>query len=219
MRSASSSTVLLTGFAPFGGDDVNPSQAVMRALDGAILAGHRIAGLELPVAFGDSLRVLRQAISRTRPVLVACLGQAGGRAAISLERVAINVDDARIPDNAGAQPVDAPVVPGGPAAYFTTLPIKAMSLALAEAGIAASVSQTAGTYVCNHVFYGLMHTLRRRPGVRGGFIHVPWSEEQAAQHPGAPWMPVATMTEGVRIALEAALAHRVDLALPGGAEH
>lgn len=219
IRAANPPTVLLTGFEPFDGDDTNPSQAVVRALDGRMLAGHRIVGRELPVVFGQSLQALRRAIRQTRPALVVCLGQAGGRAGLSLERIAINVDDARIPDNAGAQPVDTPVVGGGPAAYFTGLPVKAMRMALDAAGIPASVSQTAGTFVCNHVFYGLMHALRRRKGVRGGFIHVPWSEEQAARRPGEPGMPVATMAEGVRIALEAALAHPVDLPVPGGAEH
>ena len=219
IRAANPPTVLLTGFEPFDGDDTNPSQAVVRALDGRMRAGHRIVGRELPVVFGQSLQALRRAIRQTRPALVVCLGQAGGRAGLSLERIAINVDDARIPDNAGAQPVDTPVVGGGPAAYFTGLPVKAMRMALDAAGIPASVSQTAGTFVCNHVFYGLMHALRRRKGVRGGFIHVPWSEEQAARHLGEPGMPVATMAEGVRIALEAALAHPVDLPVPGGAEH
>ena len=219
IRAANPPTVLLTGFEPFDGDDTNPSQAVVRALDGRMLAGHRIVGRELPVVFGQSLQALRRAIRQTRPALVVCLGQAGGRAGLSLERIAINVDDARIPDNAGAQPVDTPVVGGGPAAYFTGLPVKAMRMALDAARIPASVSQTAGTFVCNHVFYGLMHALRRRKGVRGGFIHVPWSEEQAARHPGEPGMPVAAMAEGVRIALEAALAHPVDLPVPGGAEH
>ena len=189
--------ILLTGFEPFDGDDRNPSQAIVQALAGHAIAGHRIVGHELPVAFGDSLRVLRQALRRTRPALVVCLGQAGGRDAISLERVAINVDDARIADNAGARPVDRPVIARGPAAYFSTLPITAMTAAVAAAGIPAAVSQTAGTFVCNHVFYGLMHALRRRPGVRGGFIHVPWLESQAIARPGEPAMALATMVRGV----------------------
>ena len=211
--------ILLTGFEPFDGDDRNPSQAIVQELAGHAIAGHRIVGHELPVAFGDSLRVLRQALRRTRPALVVCLGQAGGRDAISLERVAINVDDARIADNAGARPVDRPVVARGPAAYFSTLPIKAMTAAVAAAGIPAAVSQTAGTFVCNHVFYGLMHALRRRPGVRGGFIHVPWSDVQAARRPGQPGLPLAAMVDGIRIALETAIAHPVDIAVAAGAEH
>lgn len=212
-------TVLLTGFGPFGGHDDNPSQAVVRALDDKVVAGHRIVGRALPVEFGASLRALRRAIRQLRPVLVICVGQAGGRANLSLERVAINVDDARIPDNAGAQPVDTAVVAGGPAAYFTTLPVKAMLVALTRAGIPAEVSQTAGTFVCNHVFYGTMHALRRHRAVRGGFIHIPYSDAQAACHPGQPGLPLETMIDGVRIAVEAALSHASDVTLAAGAEH
>jgi len=211
--------VLLTGFAPFGGEDENPSQAVVRTLDGEVVAGHRIVGRELPVVFGESLHALRHAIGQVRPALVVCVGQAGGRANISLERVAINVDDARIPDNTGAQPIDRAVVAGGPAAYFTRLPVKAMLVAMTRAGIPTEVSQTAGTFVCNHVFYGLMHALRRRRTVRGGFIHIPYSAAQAARHPGQPGLPVETMVSGIRIAVEAALSHAVDVAVTGGAEH
>src|SRR5207248_574545 len=135
--------------------------------------------------------------------LVLCVGQAGGRAAISLERVAINVNDARIPDNAGGQPIDTPVIEGAPAAYFTRLPIKAMLAALADAGIPAEVSQTAGTFVCNNVFYGLMHELARPEfaGTRGGFVHVPWLPGQ-----GEPSMPLDTIVHGLDVAIGCALA-------------
>ena len=212
-------TVLLTGFQPFGGEQVNPSWQAISALQGARIAGHRVVARELPVAFGTSLKALRAALKETQPSLVICVGQAGGRAQLSLERVAINVDDARIPDNAGAQPVDLPVVDGGPAAYFSTLPIKAMRAALRTAGFPAEVSQTAGTYLCNHVFYGLMHAVRARRGLRAGFIHIPYSPAQAAVHPGAPSLAVETVTEALRLAVQVALKTHHDARLAAGAEH
>lgn len=218
MTRAKQPTVLLTGFAPFGGETVNPSWQAARMLHGRRVSGHRIVARQLSVEFHTALRELRAAIRETRPSLVLCVGQAGGRPTISLERVAINVDDARIPDNAGAQPIDREIVPGGPAAYFTGLPIKAMLAALNTAGIPAEVSQTAGTYVCNHVFYGLMHALRNRR-ISGGFVHIPYSPEQAAQHPGAPGLAVETVSQGLRIALQVALETDVDRNLAAGAEH
>jgi len=210
--------ILLTGFAPFGGEAVNPSWNAVSRLDGESIEGHRIVARRLPVEFGAALDALRAAIEETSPGLVLCVGQAAGRAQLSLERIAINVDDARIPDNAGASPIDAPIVADGPAAYFATLPIKAMLAALREAGIPAEVSQTAGTYVCNHVFYGLMHALRDRP-VRGGFLHIPYAPEQAARTPGAPSLPVDTIVAALRIALRTALATSTDRRLAAGAEH
>jgi pyroglutamyl-peptidase len=211
-------TVLLAGFAPFDGEAINPAWQAVSALWGRQVAGHRIATCELPVEFGASLDVLRKAIARSQPALVLCVGQAGGRSQLSLERVAINVDDARIADNAGAQPIDTPVVAGGPAAYFSTLPIKAMLAALRDAGIPAEVSQTAGTFVCNHVFYGLMHALRATPRVRGGFIHVPYAPAQAARRPGMPSLAVDIVAEGLRIALRAALTTTDDPVLAAGTE-
>jgi pyroglutamyl-peptidase len=145
------------------------------------------------------------------------VGQAGGRGALSLERIAINVDDAPIADNTGAQPVDTPVAPGAPAAYFSSLPIKAMLSALRREGLSAEVSQTAGTFVCNHVFYGLMHALATRPALRhtrGGFVHVPWLPGQ-----GTPSMALDDVVRGLRVALRAALAPASDTALPAGATH
>ena len=219
MAKAPAPTVLLTGFAPFGGDRSNPSWEAVRTLEGARIRGHRVVARCLPVEFGRSLQALRAAIREAKPALVLCVGVAGGRADISIERVAINVDDARIPDNAGASPVDRPVVEDGPAAYFATLPIKAILVALRSAGIPAAVSQTAGTYVCNHVFYGLMHALRRKPKVRGGFIHVPYAPADAASHPGAPSLPVDLAAEALRIALRTVLTHATDRRIAAGAEH
>ncbi len=212
---------LLTGFEPFGGDSVNPAWQVAQALHGERLAGVPVVALQLPCVFGSALAVLDEALLRVRPRAVLALGQAGGRCDFSLERVAINVDDARIADNAGVQPIDEPVVAGGPAAWFATLPIKAMVAALRGAGLPASVSQSAGTFVCNHVFYGLMHRLQHRTGVRGGFMHLPLLPEQAARQPGVaslPSLPLATLVAGTRIAIAAALQTAVDLRQGGGTE-
>ncbi|HSQ73350.1 MAG TPA: pyroglutamyl-peptidase I, partial [Rubrivivax sp.] len=160
-------------------------------------------------------------LARQRLGIVLALGQASGRSDFSVERIAINVDDARIPCNAGRRPIDEPVVPGAPAAYFGTLPIKAIVATLREAGLPASVSQSAGTYVCNHVFYGLMHALRRRPGVRAGFMHLPLLPEQAAAQAAVrvpPSLPLTTLVHGVRLALATAVNTTVDLRASGGAE-
>ncbi len=208
-------SVLITGFDPFGGESLNPSWMAVQALHGRVIAGHRVVGAQLPTVFGRSVDVLQGLVRRHRPALVLCCGQAGGRAAISLERVAINVDDARIADNAGAQPVDVPVVAGGPAAYFGTLPIKAMLARLQREGIAAEVSQTAGTFVCNHVFYGLMHALATQAelaGVRGGLVHVPWLPSQ-----GQPSLPLEEIVRSLRLAIDSALRTRTDARVGAGA--
>jgi pyroglutamyl-peptidase len=207
--------VLVTGFEPFGGESVNPSWMAAQALHGRVVADHRLVAAQLPTVFGAALDELEELLLRHRPVLVVGTGQGGGRTALSLERVAINVNDARIPDNAGERPVDTPVVAGGPAAYFSTLPIKAMLVALLEAGINAEVSQTAGTFVCNHVFYGLMHQLATRPELRltrGGFVHLPWLPAQ-----GQPSMRLDEMVNGLRVAIECALTTVSDVRHEAGA--
>jgi len=209
--------VLLTGFAPFGGEPVNPSWQAVRALDGTIVAGHRIVAAELPTEFGASLPALRRALRATAPRVAIAVGLAGGRDGISLERVAINLIDARIPDNAGSQPIDEPVRRGGPAAFFSTLPIKASLLALREAGIPAHVSQTAGTYVCNQVFYALMHALKTHHNTRAGFVHIPWSPEQAARH-RQPGMPLEDARRALEIIVHTALTAGNDARLAAGRE-
>ncbi|MEO6626386.1 MAG: pyroglutamyl-peptidase I [Burkholderiaceae bacterium] len=209
--------VLLTGFDAFEGAAANPSWLVAQTFHGRRIARHRVVAAQLPTVFGESLVALAALLQRYRPVLVVCLGLAGGRAALSLERVAINVNDARIADNAGAQPIDSPVRAGGPAAYFTRLPIKAMHQALLKEGIAAEISQTAGTFVCNHVFYGLMHALATRRALkntRGGFVHVPFLPDQ-----GQPSMPLEEARRGLRTMLACALRIDQDLAIGGGATH
>jgi pyroglutamyl-peptidase len=199
--------ILVTGFEPFGGGAINPSAEVARALHGRTIGGVRVVGVVLPCVFGAAIDALRDALDRHRPPLVLALGQAAGRAGFSLERVAINVDDARIADNAGAQPIDVPVVARGAPAYFATLPIKAMCAALREAGHPAEVSNSAGTFVCNHVFYGLQHALRHRRSVRSGFMHLPLLPEQAAGRgrTEAPSLPLAQMIDGTALALTTAL--------------
>lgn len=211
--------ILLTGFDPFGGETVNPSWLLAQALHGESLDGARIVARRLPCEFGAARTQLLQAMEElgSALVLVLALGQASGRVELSLERVAINIDDARIADNAGAQPVDQAVVAGGPAAYFSSLPIKAMVAALREAGLPAGVSQTAGTFVCNHVFYGLQHALAGQRQVRGGFMHIPLLPEQAASKAGLPSMSLATMVQGLRLALRVALRTQADLLQTGGA--
>jgi pyroglutamyl-peptidase len=209
--------ILVTGFEPFGGEEVNPSWRIAEALAGEVIGGHAIEVACLPCEFGAARAALAAALARSAPALVLLLGQAGGRTDFSLERIAINVDDARIADNAGCRPVDEPVVAGGPAAYFSTLPIKAIVAALRDAGLPASVSQTAGTFVCNHTFYGLMHTLAATPAVRGGFMHVPFLPEQAARRGGTPSLPLAMLIEGTRIVLRTALLTTADIRVAEGA--
>ncbi|WLI04838.1 MULTISPECIES: pyroglutamyl-peptidase I [Pseudomonas] len=199
-------TVLLTGFEPFDRDPVNPSWEAARLLDGCMIDEDvMIVARELPCAFATAGECLVRLIDEWRPVMVIATGLAPGRSEISMERVAININDARIPDNLGEQPVDTAVVVGGPAAYFSTLPIKAMVKAVREAGIAASVSQTAGTFVCNQVFYRLQHVLAGT-SVRSGFIHVPCEA----------LMALPSLVEGLRIAVCAAWSTSVDVLEVGG---
>ncbi len=212
---------LVTGFEPFGGERVNPAFEALCHLPprlGALALATRV----LPAVFGRSLDALEAAVAANAPDIVLCVGLAGGRAALSLERVAINLDDARIPDDAGRQPIDLPVVAGGPPAYFATLPIKAAAAALREAGLPAVVSNTAGTFVCNHVFYGLLHlAATRHPGLRGGFLHVPYLPVQAARHAGSPWgmpsMALDQIVRGIEIVLAVAASRRDDIAVAEGA--
>ena len=205
--------VLLSGFAPFDGAQTNePWEAVRAAVPALVARGVDAEAVELPVEFGAGSALLAEAVRALRPSLVVAVGLAAGRSAITPERVAINLRDARIPDNAGASPVDEPVVPGAPVGRFSTLPIKAMVAALAADGVPAAVSQTAGTYVCNDVFYALQHLLATEPaleGIRGGFVHVP-----AADVIDAP-----TAARALARMVEVALATTADARLPGGAEH
>ncbi|OBX75979.1 pyroglutamyl-peptidase I [Faucicola atlantae] len=211
--------LLLTAFEPFDGEAVNPSWEVTRTLDGEMIANMTVRAVCLPCVFGDSLTALAQAIDAHKPSMVISLGQAGGRCDITPERVAINLNDARIPDNAGSQPIDEPIDSNAPAAYFTTLPIKAMVQAMRAVGVPASVSYTAGTFVCNHVFYGLQHLAARGGIDKSGFVHIPYLPEQAAQHNGQPSLSADTLLIGLRAMLSAAITTDEDLKITGGKTH
>lgn len=205
--------VLLSGFAPFDGAATNESwEAVREAVPALVARGVDAEAVELPVEFGTASERLAEAVRGLRPRLVVAVGLAAGRTAITPERVAINIRDARIPDNAGASPVDEPVVPGAPVGRFSTLPVKAMVAALEADEVPAAVSQTAGTYVCNDVFYALQHLLATDPaleGIRGGFVHVP----------SADVVDSPTAARALVRMVEVALSTEADVRLAGGAEH
>lgn len=210
-------TILLTGFAPFGGEQVNPSWQAVKELQGFEPDEETVVQtLELPCVFHESLRVLRQAIQEWDPVLVIAVGQAGGRTAISLEKVAINYQDARIADNAGQQPSGESVIAGEATAYFATLPLKSIWQALRKQGIPAEISYTAGTFVCNHVFYGLMQALETKPEVRAGFIHIPYAPQQAAHHPGCASMAKSMVVSALQLVIEQSLLRQEDVQLCAG---
>ena len=212
--------ILLTGFEPFNQETINPSWEAVRALQGWHEGDFVVHARQLPCVFGHANKVMHQAVEELQPSIVIAVGQAGGRPDLSVERIAINIDDAPIADNQMRQIVDQPIVNGGPAAYFSTLPIKAIVHALREAGLPSSVSQTAGTFVCNHVFYGLMHQAHEwGTTMRAGFIHIPYLPQQAAKHPGFASMKLEDMVEGLRIAIRTTLAHTVDVREAGGLTH
>jgi pyroglutamyl-peptidase len=209
-------TILLTGFEPFGGEQSNPSWLAVQQLDGYQLDDEvQIVSRQLSCVFEKSQIELQAAIAELKPVLVLAVGQAGGRTELCFEKVAINFIDARIADNAGQKPVGAPVVNDGPTAYFTTLPIKAMVNSLKQQGIPAAVSYTAGTYVCNTVFYALMHQLKDKPKVRAGFLHIPYAPEQAIGKAVAS-MPVDMVVRALKLCLPVALQSTEDLQIAAG---
>ena len=215
----STPTVLVTGFEPFEQQEVNASWAAVSAVAAGwdeAAEGARLVTELLPVSFARAPRRLAELLVDVRPDLVVCVGEAGGRSAVSVERVAVNVQDARIPDEDGAQPVDAPVVRGGDVAYFSSLPVKACLAALQDAGVPGEVSNTAGTYVCNTVAYALADALAagRAPGARGGFVHVPRLPEQVAD--GAAALGVTETARGLAAVLRAALRTTDDLEFAAG---
>ncbi|MCK7595654.1 pyroglutamyl-peptidase I [Microbulbifer sp. CAU 1566] len=209
--------ILLTGFEPFGGESINPSWEAVKSLQ-----GYRdlVDTLELPCTFDRCLQVLEDRVRTRAPDIILAVGQAGGRPSISLEKVAINLNEARIPDNAGEQPLGTPVVPDAPAAYFSQLPLKRLMATLQECGIPADLSYTAGTFVCNHLFYGASHLAQQLPQQpRVGFVHIPYLPEQAARHPGSPSMALATLCEAMRLICDALIAGGEEIDLITGTTH
>lgn len=211
--------LLLTAFDPFGGDKVNPALEAVKGVADQI-GDVQIIKLEVPTVFDKSVRTVADAMAAHQPDAVLCIGQAGGRFGMTPERVAINVNDARIPDNEGNQPIDTPVFEDGAPAYFTSLPIKAMVKAMCDAGIPASVSNTAGTFVCNHLMYGVLyHIAKTYPNMKGGFMHVPFIPNQVLTRPNTPSMALADITKAIEASIAAIAEHGEDLNLVGGAEH
>lgn len=203
--------ILITGFDPFGGADINPAYEAVKRLPDQI-GGAKMIKLEIPTVFGKDGKVLKDAILEHEPDVVLCVGQAGGRSVISVEKVAINLMEARIPDNDGQQPLNQPVYADGENAYFASVPVKAMVRNIREHGIPSSVSYTAGTYVCNDVMYRLLYMIDREfNGMRGGFIHVPYLAEQAAALPdGTPGMSAEMIAEALQYAVEAVIENETD---------
>lgn len=212
--------ILVTGFTPFGGQSINPAFEAVSGLPSSI-AGATIEVAELDTIFGTGALQLEELMFRYEPDIVVCVGQAGGRAAISIEFVAINYRDASIPDNEGNIPISQSIHKDGDTAYFSNLPVKAMVEHMKDNHIPAYISYSAGTYVCNDVFYHLMYMIHTSfPKTRGGFIHVPFELSQAVNMSNAtPSMPIQTITKGLELALEAAILHSVDLQVKGGATH
>lgn len=211
--------ILVTGFDPFGGEPINPAIETVKRLPD-VIAGAEILKLEVPTVCHKSLQVIDEAIKKYDPDVILSIGQAGGRPDITVERVGINVDDCRIPDNEGNQKIDEPVYPDGPAAYFVTIPIKAMVQKIQSKGIPASISNTAGTFVCNHVTYGVCHLVATKyPGKRSGFIHIPYLPQQVTNKSNMPSMSQDLLVEGITAAIEAIVETKQDIKVTGGATH
>lgn len=213
--------ILVSAFDPFGGEAINPALEAVKGLPDEI-SGAEIIKLEIPTVFHKSAQKLREKALEVKPDMILCVGQAGGRFALTPERVAINQDDARIPDNEGNQPIDVPIQEEGAPAYFATLPIKAMVEHIKEAGVPAAVSNSAGTFVCNHIMYHSLYlTATELQGVKAGFIHVPYIPEQVVSKANQPAMSLADMIKGLTAAIEAMVEYqdKEDIKQIGGAIH
>lgn len=207
--------LLLTAFTPFDGEKINPALEAVKLVKDKI-GNLLIVKLEVPTVFGKSIDTVREAIEREKPDFVLSIGQAGGRAEITPERVAINLNDARIPDNEGNQPIDEPVFPDGENAYFSTLPVKAMVEAIRKEGLPSSLSNSAGTYVCNHLMYGVLYYLDKRPVIKAGFIHVPYIPEQTKNKKEMPALELSEIVRGLEAAITAIAINGTDKKLAYG---
>lgn len=211
--------ILVTGFDPFGGESINPAYEAVKRLDSKI-AGAEIVKVEIPTVFRKSIKKLDEAIERENPNVVICVGQAGGRFDMTVERVAINISDAPIGDNEGNMPVDEPIFGDGEPAYFSELPIKAMVQKIREGGIPASISNTAGTYVCNHIMYGLHYLIDKKyPNIKGGFIHVPFLPEQVIDKRATASMNLNDIIKALTLAIEAVVENKEDIKVSEGQIH
>ncbi len=210
---------LITGFDPFGHDKINPSWEAVSQLPDRI-DDLQIVKLKLPTVFRDSLVLLENAIDKHNPSIVLSVGVAGGRSSISLERIAMNLDDARIPDNSGKSPIDEKIDPNGPDAYFSSLPIKGIIFELKKNLIPASVSNTAGTFVCNHVMYGLLNTLKKNnSSAKGGFVHIPYLPCQVTDRSQLPSMSLEIVVDALKIIIEVSSKLDRDIVLSAGKIH
>ena len=207
--------LLLTAFTPFDGEKINPALEAVKLVKDRI-GNLLIVKLEVPTVFGKSIDTVREAIEREKPDFVLSIGQAGGRAEITPERVAINIDDARIPDNEGNQPIDETIFPDGENAYFSTLPVKAMVEAIRKEGLPSSLSNSAGTYVCNHLMYGVLYYLDKRPVIKAGFIHVPYIPEQTKNKKEMPALELSEIVRGLEAAITAIAINGTDKKLAYG---
>ncbi len=208
--------ILVSGFDPFGGESINPSIEAVKRLPDSI-NGVEIIKLEIPTVIGKSIDVLTQAVEKHLPDVVLSVGQAGGRSDITLERIAINIDDCRIKDNEGNQPIDEPIVRDGPDAYFLTLPIKSIVSNLQSQGIPASVSNSAGTFICNHVAYGMAHLAKLKyPNMKTGFIHIPFIPEQVLNKSNMPSLSLDRIIKALEMSIQTISEVNEDIKETGG---
>ncbi len=211
--------ILVTGFDPFGGEKINPAIESVKCLPEQIMDAE-IIKLEIPTVCHKSLKVIDEAIALHNPDVILSIGQAGGRVDLSVERIGINIDDCRIPDNEGNQIIDEPVYKDGPAAYFVNIPIKAMVAHMLANKVPASISNTAGTFVCNHVTYGVRHLIETKyPNKKSGFIHIPFLPEQVIDKRNMPSMNLDMITRGLIHAIEAIIQNDKDIKIEGGSTH